>query len=126
MTIQESVKCLDTDAKQYTVTDEACVFNTKYKKGMFLIVQIDNLSEEWTFARILLVLVYQNEVNFVVKLYKSAFVADYGIYKITDTDIYTSLQCVNYDDLLDYCPLCSYKVSGSKFITLKNKPKKLM
>ena len=126
MTIQESVKCLDTDAKQYTVTDEVCVFNTKYKKGMFLIVQIDNLSEEWTFARILLVLVYQNEVNFVVKLYKSAFVADYGIYKITDTDIYTSLQCVNYDDLLDYYPLCSYKVSGSKFITLKNKPKKLM
>jgi len=124
-TICEAVKILDTDTNQYTVTDEVCIFGTNYKKDMFIIVQIDG-SEEWTFARILLALVNQGKVNFVAKRYKSTFVAEYGIYEVTDTDIDTSVVCVNYDKLLDYYPLLSYKVTGLTFVTLKNKPHKTM
>ncbi|XP_072050319.1 uncharacterized protein [Amphiura filiformis] len=122
--IQNAVKHLNHDIKQYLVTDEVCVFGTKYQKGQFLIVQID-ASERWTFARILLSLVENVEVHFVVRLYTSTFLPDYNIYRIsaTDDDL-NHVVCVKYNDLLDYYPLLShYKVSGSHFVTLKNKPR---
>lgn len=119
--IQEAVKYLSPDTKQYVVTDQVCVFGTKYQKGQFLIVKTDG-NGKWTFAKILLVLVQGDEVHFVVKQYVSTFLPDYSIYRIAAGDDDLDVVCVKYNDVLDYYPLLSYKILGSYFVTLKNKP----
>ena len=121
--IQTAVHHLNVGTKQYVVTDEVSVFGTRYKKGMYLMARTGET--DWTFGKMLFSLVFEEEVNFVVRLCESCYLADYGIYEVRNVDIASSVVCVTYSNLVDYYPLSSYRKGRSHFITLKNKPKNL-
>ena len=122
--IQKAVQAMDLHMQNCEVSDEASVFGTSYKKGMYVLLK--DAAGNWTFSCLLLVIVSQShrKVYFLVRPCQSTFLCKLGLYKIHDERQSgdSSVVCVSYCDLVDYCPLASYKVGGCKMITLKNKP----
>ena len=100
------------------VSDEVCVFGTKYTKDMYVLIKSANA---WSFGCILLVLL-RDQVYFLVRQWESTCLHEYGVYQL-HKDEESSVECVPYSSLMDYFPLSAYSVRGKTLITLKNLPK---
>lgn len=117
--IRQAVTVSEIETENCLVSDEVLVFGTRYKKGMFLLVGVDNGSLK--FASLLLVLLSRGNVYFVVKHHPSHYLCNYGVHEI-NTIAESDTVCVPFSSLLDYYPLSAYRVNGLAMVTLKHKP----
>ena len=70
------------------------------------------------FCQIKIIIVNSDVLYFLVQKCTSAYLAQYGIYKLAVCEDH--FKCLKVADLLDFYPLSCYNIDGKNFVVLKH------
>ena len=117
--IQQAVSSFQFLHTHSLTSNSVVIHGTKYSKGMYVV--IDKVDGDLLLGEILCVIVSGTEhPYFIVHLCKCIFLNDVGLYKVIDARQDGNIKCVDADKLLDYHPLCGYRLQGNVLIALKH------